>query len=354
LAGWNNNTGGQERGAGSQLSALALVKITGFASAQTDITRSPTDLTFANKGTGVSVDTRAEDPALGGSFNGSGYCANAVLPAATTTIGGPTYAGNPNVTGSQSVFVEGDVTITGNVKFGATPAGHPDQAPSFVLHATGNIKIAPGVTQLDGMYVSDKNIYTCETASSNKYQACKNQLLVHGSFVANQVKLQRTFGSLRDEEPNPPTPAAGQIGMVWSCGGSDCNPPLGGLRCIHTYEPGDTHTWDDNQICVPNSSPVNLAWTYYAGSPEGSTEALNAGKASLNYLKTHGYPYCTPWNAVDRDGNADPDGWNDNYLCSSQPGLSFSTNNDQSIGPVRPHTERSSLHQLQQQGYTDY
>jgi hypothetical protein len=348
LAGWNNNTGGQERGAGSQLSSLALVKITGFASAQSGFNVNTgidaAKLAFANNGPGVDKTVDAEDPALGGNFNATGYCINSVTPpisgvGSTTLPGGSSYGGASNITDSRSVFVNGDVTITGNVTYGAT--GSVDNAPSFVLKATGKIRIAPNVTKLDGIYMSEEKIYTCADSSGpiTSYSTCKNQLLVHGSFVADQIKLGRTFGSLRDEEPNPGTPAGSQIGLVWSCGGGECNPALGGLRCTNINETSDIHTWHDNKLCVPNSSPVQLAWTRSANSGIlGSIgNGVTNGTASLNYLQTHGYPHCTAWNV------SDPDGWNDNYLCSNTPGLNFRTTNDPAqyctriVEPTDPH-----------------
>lgn len=88
--------------------------------------------------------------------------------------------------------------------------------------ATGNIYISPNVTELDGVYTTQPlsvaaggKIYTCSpplaslTATdnipasfiANAYTGCSNQLTVYGSFVANQVVMMRTFGSLRDEAP---------------------------------------------------------------------------------------------------------------------------------------------------------
>src|SRR5262249_479368 len=133
--------------------------------------------------------------------------------------------------------------------------------------------------------------------TSNSYSACKNQLLVHGNFLADKIKLGRTFGSLRDEEPNPGTPAGQQLGLVWSCRAGDCNPPTAGMRCTNISESADfLHTWNDNKLCVPNNSPLQLAWTSFAGNPiegggllDGLT-TITGGRSSLGYLKTHGYP----------------------------------------------------------------
>lgn len=251
LAGWNSNAGGQQRGAGSQLSALALVKITGFASAQAAFNvNTGTDaakLTFANNGAGVDKTVDTEDPALGGNFSASGYCVDNVSPPTsggnTTTLpGGSSYGGAAGITDSRSVFVNGDVTITGNVTYGATASA--DNAPSFVLKASGNIYIAPGVTRLDGVFMSEKKIYTCATSAgpvtANAYNTCKNQLLVRGSFVADQIKLARTFGSLRDEEPvvgsmpGPPTNTSVAFNRYY-CGSG--NPPGSvAFPSIHFYQ----------------------------------------------------------------------------------------------------------------------
>ncbi len=326
LAGWNNNSGGQERGAGSDLSALALVKITGFASAQRGVTTNTgTDaakLTFANNGSGVEKTIAAEDPALGGSFNGSGYCVNNVSPptsggGSTTLPAGSAYA-NGNVLGNQSVFVNGDVYINGNITYGAWNTSSLDNAPSFVLKASGNIYISPGVTKLDGLYMSDKNIYTCASSTgpvtgAGAYNTCKNQLVVHGNFAAEKIKLNRTFGSLRDEEPTPGSPGSpgspgGSRGIVWSRNGA-----VPGMRCTATTETSEPNesTWWDNFICVPASSSLQLAWSNWENGP---------GSSSLGYLQANGYPYCVKW-----DVPADyAQTWYDNWLCANQPvGFTF-------------------------------
>lgn len=226
LAGWNNNTNGVDRGAGSQLSALALIKITGFASAQMSINSSPTGLTFSNT-QAADITSSLDSPSLGGNFNPGG---SVCLPDVTAKSGTVTKTGpysQPGISGisnSRSVFVNGDARITGNITYSnGWTLGH---VPSFVLHATGNIYINPGVTQLDGLYISNKKIYTCGNGftpmpSTSMYANCKNQLVIHGSFIANQINLMRTFGSLRDETPTapPPVPSVTKNGKdYYSCG----------------------------------------------------------------------------------------------------------------------------------------
>jgi hypothetical protein len=266
-------------------------------------------------------------------------------------VNGGTLSAGHNV----SIFVNGDAYISSNISYADNwPAGN---APSFILHATGNIYIDPGVTKLAGVYIAqDKSdgskgkIYTCADTSnhfspmqaSNLYSDCNNQLVVTGSFVAKQVNLMRTFGSLRDEEPNPGSPGGTPIvPLTWSsCGaagaglaGESCpdSTTLASLRCTITNEPSDSHGWSDNKICVPSSSSVHLYWTHcatFAGCDQSAGSiASDPGALHLNNVKngigTAGgrkYPYCEQAYAA-----GDPDTWDDNWLCSDQNiGLKFS------------------------------
>lgn len=236
LGGWfNNMNAGYNFGASAQLKALALSNIIGFASNQYTSRNSPTGLTFANSG--VSVTNDPYNPNLGGSYGGT-QCLPTASPAAgartlrsnpytistsdngsyqapgaSLTISGGTIGVGKNVT----IYVNGDVTITSNITYqNSGPGGWTKQTdvPSFVLIATGNIHISKNVTELDGFYTAQPNsggtggeIYTCQEGESNNnviYGTCNQQLTVYGSFVANQVNMMRTFGSLRDEASGAP------------------------------------------------------------------------------------------------------------------------------------------------------
>ncbi|HVV25465.1 MAG TPA: hypothetical protein VHC21_00325 [Candidatus Saccharimonadales bacterium] len=407
LAGWNDNAdpAGADRGASSELSALALLQITGVASDQpaSTVTNSPNKLSFANVGKYTASDgslkpmpavsSSLDSPALGGYYGGSGdACVTPTKPAdvqaksspgATTAVtisslGGSTphyeYGSSGSTTkvdfGTDTitkpdtkVFVNGDVYISGKIVYSTSgwsydPGTKTDSIPSLTLYASGNIYIAAGVTQLDGTYISGGTIYTCGTsaykacAASSLFNGAKNQLVVNGSFVADQVKLLRTFGSLRDEVP---TVVPGSTGLPtnveWSsCGaygkpqnGESClsaSPSSLGLTCTAINEPGDPNGWGDNVLCLPNSSSLKLAWTSYAANSCTLVQQLigsagcniSSGQANLDYIKSHGYPYCTPWNAPDSKNY----GWNDNWLCMNQPRatgdpvLEFSLTNDTS------------------------
>ena len=346
------------RGSTTQLSALALLKITGVASAKTsaNINGSPTNLTFAN--TGVQVDsTGNESPVLGGQYNGCRTLTNATAPPGAADYssssfdlsgknGGYTHSGNIMVNGGSlganqnvSLFVDGNIYVSSDIAYG--DGWQAGSAPSLVLHATGNIYISPSVHRLAGLYIAqDKSdgsagkIYTCAIGQSpvtavDLYSTCKDQLIVTGSFVAKQINLMRTFGSLRDEEPNPavgavapvaPTPGSPQIGLIWGSAGTAGVPP--GYGCVHIDETSDSHTWDDNYLCEAPGYNVALAWTHYANNPSPSGNPYD-GWDSVADLQAKGYSYCTYWWVP-----SDPDTWTDNALCANKNiGLTFSGNN---------------------------
>lgn len=250
LGGWFNNTygGTYHYGASTELSALAMVKTVGFASAQTVADRSPTELSFANNVAANKTPTSSTySPGLGGGFEGAACIEPLELPTnGVTAIGtsvnvgalsGGAYSvsGNTTINGGVltpgadsattdniTILVNGDVRINSNITYGGTSwrynTGDPKQSttPSFVLKATGNIYISNNVTVLDGQYVAQPradgsgggNLYTCAASSGwapmakdAMFDGCKNQLTVHGAFVADKVRLMRTYGTLRNEKP---------------------------------------------------------------------------------------------------------------------------------------------------------
>lgn len=262
LASWNNDSGeypSYDFGASTQFSALALGDIVGFASAQrpSDPSRSPSFLSFANTGlpAGKSITAPGPipdpssnvtnyDPHLGGDFGATPCVSTPTAPttgthalSTPTDIGtlGPgayTYTGNLTLTnpgaakinGNISIFVKGNIYIKDSITYD-TSGWSINNVPLLELVAAGgthnNIYIAPGVTELDGIYEAqneapnsftgnpspDGRIYTCGNsdftpmAAVNLFAGCNNQLTVYGSFLADKVNLMRTYGSLRDEAP---------------------------------------------------------------------------------------------------------------------------------------------------------
>jgi hypothetical protein len=209
------------RGSSVQLGALSIGPISGFSSASLRQTTPPlpfTGLTFANTSGGYGgslggshcipsyytsgTDTSSDINDVSGAASGSQhFSGNQTLDSFTVPVG------NTN-----TVYVNGDVYITGDVKFDtagwAVNADGSTNIPAFYLIVKGNIYIAPGVTQLDGVYISQGNgstsgvINTCADsfapfAPTDLYARCNSQLTVNGSFIANTVRFRRAFSSLR-------------------------------------------------------------------------------------------------------------------------------------------------------------
>ncbi len=262
-SGDQNNAGNVGYGSGAELSALARVAITGFASAQNTFVSGGglggKSLSFANNPTPNGFSYQ-DTPNMSTSF-GSSYCldfqqapsnptspplGNGATVDPASTGSGKYVAGDKSVVSASgnipvgkntALYVNGDVRISNNIVYTDnwtwTPTGN--NIPSFSLIAVGgNIYIDPGVSNLDGLYIAEKNggrggnIYDCSDAPDGQpfrpmpgtsagggdiFDGCQQQLTVHGSFVAsNQVNLMRSFGSLRNSiAPNGPneTPSSG-------------------------------------------------------------------------------------------------------------------------------------------------
>ena len=226
---WNQRGSAGFAGAGTQYAALALGTINDFATGQNTAASIPSGLAFANQG--VS-GTDQSNGVFGGSF-GSVPCIPdyySTMPGTTTPLPSPPTASNlttgvySNTSGGQvqlaggsinpgnriTVFVDGDVYISSNITY--TGAWSSDKIPLFELVVRGNIYVGSNVTQLDGVYIAQQKngskgiIYTCTdpaapftplVLSNTLYNTCSNKLTVNGSFIANQVQLLRTSGSLK-------------------------------------------------------------------------------------------------------------------------------------------------------------
>ena len=104
-----------------------------------------------------------------------------------------------------TIIVDGNVQINNNISYD-TNYGNRSGIPSFALIATGNIYVAEGVNQLDGLYVSNRTFSTCSNGSTLFNPAltkdtCKNQLTINGALVANEVYFRRTKGNVGDPTP---------------------------------------------------------------------------------------------------------------------------------------------------------
>lgn len=232
------NESSSKGGSGSQFGAAGIDIISGLISGslRNSSPTAPGGLSFANtENIGGSEPTRTNGGYLGSAGNsnfcvpdyfsdksgsttrdnaatataGSGAAQQWHKPASgTLTLNGGTIGDGVN----QTIFVEGNVEITSDIKFANTSWGSVSSIPSFYLVVkNGNTHIDPGVKRLDGVYIAQPDttsaatiaktglINTCWVGNNvnDIYNQCKNQLVVNGAFVADRVLLARSYSSLR-------------------------------------------------------------------------------------------------------------------------------------------------------------
>lgn len=232
ITAWNKDTQATGyAGAGGQFGVYALDRIHNYASAQnTGSAAPPLGLSFANTGNGVvntggfyggnfgvlpcTHDYYADKPAttlpLTNPVNISNldpgtniFSAGTAAAPTSLTISG----GNVNPNQKSTLYVYGDVYITGDIRYDAS--WDRKSAPYFKIVVKGNLYISPNVGQLDGAYIVQSagatggTAYTCATSaaplapSSALHGQCKGrQLVVNGLLSAPTVMLLRTYGSL--------------------------------------------------------------------------------------------------------------------------------------------------------------
>ena len=219
---WNKGNGA---GSGTQLAAQAASTISGFSSASLRgvAPSPPRGLSFGNvSGT------------YGGNY-GSGACTKDYFAFAKPSQIDNSYpqgVGQLNVPAGarQVVYINGDAFIRRNVVYAPGPYTSLSQIPSYYLVVRGNIYISADVTQLDGVYIAQPTasgvggrIYTCVdpssravlTTSPSAFTTCGKKLTVNGAFLAKQLRLLRTNGSLRDSTVGEAT-TSGTIAEVFN------------------------------------------------------------------------------------------------------------------------------------------
>lgn len=224
-----NNTNTPPAGSGTQFGAQALGIIEGLGSANLRSwspsgPNGPYGLMFSNANN-LRSGSAPGGPAMGGKFGLSNYCVpdyysskptNASTYSGSVTNGAQFSNGDvtlgavgiPNDT-SSALYVNGNAYITGDITYNSTSWANVSDIPSFYLVVKGNIYIAPGVKHLDGVYIAQPNggantgiINSCSTGAGTYpigqiYNNCKNQLLINGAFIAQQIFLDRAYSSLR-------------------------------------------------------------------------------------------------------------------------------------------------------------
>ncbi|MDB5184316.1 MAG: exported protein of unknown function [Candidatus Saccharibacteria bacterium] len=211
----------KESGSAVQIGSISFGANDGFGSASLRTTdpKPATGLTFANT-TGGYGGSLGGQHCVPDYFATSATTTTTPLPAAIPTSGSAAYTKTGGLTvgapvviqdGARvTVYVTGDVVISSNITYQNTSWANQAAIPAFYLIVKGNIYIGPGVTQLDGVYIAqgtsgNGEINTCANGgaafdsgfSSALYDNCKTQLTVNGSFIADKIFLNRTFGSIR-------------------------------------------------------------------------------------------------------------------------------------------------------------
>ncbi len=241
-----NQGPGAFRGSGAQFAAQALGRIEQFTSATLRSSQRPTGLSFANSSVPVTY------PNLGGNF-GAEHCVENWFNKKDASLTSPNTGDSANLTGlfasastdvthlyydpsdgalnistnqplrngkRIALFVEGNVSIESNITYESWSS--IDSIPSFYLVVKGNIYIAPGVSQLDGVYIAQPTDPSAATIDDGKIITCASdvgeysmaewggrcsppaagRLTVNGAFIAQQVKLHRLAGTMQDGNEN--------------------------------------------------------------------------------------------------------------------------------------------------------
>ncbi len=155
--------------------------------------------------------------------------------AGTVTLGGvPTISVNDSV--RKVFYIDGTLQITSDIVYTNAIAGWADRSSvPFAMFVARDIVIAPGVTQIDGIYVAQNGnggsgtIDTCAVALNSVYGSCGSQLVINGALMANEVEFKRARGSLRDSQVNEgrggvgmPNCSYGNKSAVGTPGGESC------------------------------------------------------------------------------------------------------------------------------------
>lgn len=214
ITGWPGNA--TYNGSSTEFGAYAPGPIFGFATSKRQAAMSPSGLAFAN-----TTQIAGISDWYGGSFGSMPCIADhaGMKPAGITstaaslsTLASGSYqytssaiSGTPTIgRGKQVVLYRtGDLYINSNILYQRSGWATKADIPALKIVVSGNIYIAPGVTELNGVFIAQPTaatntgvINTCSgVANANLYASCRTPLTVNGVFTAKRVDLRRTNGS---------------------------------------------------------------------------------------------------------------------------------------------------------------
>lgn len=115
-----------------------------------------------------------------------------------------------NIEGTHILRHSGDLNITGNIKLRSnTTYSSIYQLPQVVLIVDGNVNISSNVEQIDAWIIATGTVNTCSNFvkgtteadaigfgnNPNPGDVCTHQLVFNGPVIADNLNLQRSFGS---------------------------------------------------------------------------------------------------------------------------------------------------------------
>lgn len=106
---------------------------------------------------------------------------------------------------SAVVFVQGTLTITGNINMNTSGSKSIGHIPQLILIAD-NIKVAKGVDKIDAWLLAENSVRTCDVTDSKKVNDDNcggNKLQINGPVLAKNVESWRTAGSGKDNWGEP-------------------------------------------------------------------------------------------------------------------------------------------------------
>jgi hypothetical protein len=135
------------------------------------------------------VNTYQSAPATGNTVNVGGAGSGSWRVTGDATFNAATMNN-----GVQRVYlVNGNAIINGNITY---PTNLNGGVSSVVIIATGDIRVAAGVTQMDGIFISRGTFYTCyPKVEPATISTCNTRLTINGSVSSNRVDLFRTAGA---------------------------------------------------------------------------------------------------------------------------------------------------------------
>jgi hypothetical protein len=209
IVSWNRDSWNGYGGAGTQYAALALNHLQGFATGQGS-PYAPSGLAFANTGGGAGhIDAGRQ--LYGGKFGGTNCTGDYWKNANNVLTGNVTVGGQAIANGThKTIYVDGKVTITGNITFSGNYASAAD-IPTFTVIVRGALYVDKSVTQMDGFYIAEP-VDTADESGAFKTCAkfwftpadldrtlqsnCDLPLTINGAIVGRQLRLNRTAGTL--------------------------------------------------------------------------------------------------------------------------------------------------------------